>query len=120
MRFTHTSLPVRPGLFSVNQTTCRFARKPAVARSNRTAPLRRRSRTAVNQTTKEVSQLPKVVARNNESPEQLMRRFRKEVMKSRVLADVRRKRWFLPKSEVKRIKQKKALRRNRRSQHTGS
>ena len=60
--------------------------------------------------------LPKVEARSNESQEQLLRRFRKEVMKSRILADVRRKRWHIPKSEVRRIKQKKAARRMRRVQ----
>ncbi len=60
--------------------------------------------------------MPKVELRNNESQEQLLRRFRKEVMKSKVLADVRRKRWFVSKSEVKRIKEKKAARRQRRVQ----
>lgn len=60
--------------------------------------------------------MPKVEARSNESPEQLLRRFRKEVMKSKVLADVRRKRWFIPKSELRRIKRKKAERRQRRAQ----
>lgn len=58
--------------------------------------------------------MPQVELRNNESQEQLLRRFRKEVMKSKVLADVRRKRWFVSKSEVKRIKDKKAARRQRR------
>lgn len=58
--------------------------------------------------------MPQVELRNNESQEQLLRRFRKEVMKSKVLADVRRKRWFVSKSEVKRIKEKKAARRQRR------
>ncbi|MCA9958530.1 MAG: 30S ribosomal protein S21 [Chloroflexota bacterium] len=60
--------------------------------------------------------MPKVTARSNESPDQLLRRFRKEVMKSKVLADVRRKRWHVPKSEVRRIKKKKAIRRMRRNQ----
>ncbi len=60
--------------------------------------------------------MPQVELRNNESQEQLLRRFRKEVMKSKVLADVRRKRWFVSKSEVKRIKDKKAARRHRRVQ----
>jgi small subunit ribosomal protein S21 len=59
--------------------------------------------------------LPKVTLRNNESPEQLLRRFNKEVSKSRVLSDVRRKRWFIPKSELRRIARKKAARRNRRN-----
>jgi len=60
--------------------------------------------------------LPKVNLRSNESQEQLLRRFRKEVMKSKVLADVRRKRWFVSKSELDRIKAKKAARRIRRVQ----
>jgi small subunit ribosomal protein S21 len=60
--------------------------------------------------------LPKVTLRSNESQEQLLRRFRKEVMKSKVLADVRRKRWFVSKSELQRIKAKKAARRQRRVQ----
>lgn len=60
--------------------------------------------------------MPKVTLRSNESQEQLLRRFRKEVMKSKVLADVRRKRWFVSKSELDRIKAKKAARRARRVQ----
>ena len=60
--------------------------------------------------------MPKVALRSNESQEQLLRRFRKEVMKSKVLADVRRKRWFVSKSELDRIKAKKAARRARRVQ----
>jgi len=60
--------------------------------------------------------MPKVEARPNESPEQLLRRFRKVVVKSRVLTDVRRKRWFIPKSELQRIKRKKAERRQRKQQ----
>ena len=62
--------------------------------------------------------MPKVEARSNESPEQLLRRFRKEVMKSKVLADVRRKRWHISKSELRRIERKKAIRRMRRVQRT--
>jgi small subunit ribosomal protein S21 len=54
------------------------------------------------------------VARSGESPEQLLRRFKKEVMKSKVLSDVRRKRWFISKSELKRIEKKKAIRRLRK------
>lgn len=60
--------------------------------------------------------MPKVELRNNESPEQLLRRFKKEVMKSKVLSDVRRKRWFISKSELKRIEKKKAVRRMRKAQ----
>ena len=61
-----------------------------------------------------MSILPKVEAKSNETPEQLLRRFNKAVSKSRVLADVRRKRWFVSKSELERIKRKKAARRTRR------
>ena len=56
--------------------------------------------------------MPKVVLQGGETQEQLLRRFRKEVVKSRVLTDSRRKRWFIPNSEVRRIKEKKASRRN--------
>lgn len=59
--------------------------------------------------------MPKVESRPGESPEQLLRRFKKEVMKSKVLSDVRRKRWFVSKSELKRIEKKKAIRRMRKN-----
>lgn len=60
--------------------------------------------------------MPKVDLRNNESQEQLLRRFNKVVVKSKVLADVRRKRWFVSKSELKRIEKKKAIRRVRKNE----
>lgn len=59
--------------------------------------------------------LPKVELKSNESPEQLLRRFNKAVVKSKVLADVRRKRWFISKSELSRIEKKKAIRRQRKT-----
>jgi small subunit ribosomal protein S21 len=52
--------------------------------------------------------------RPNESQEQLLRRFRKKVAKSGVLSTVRRKRWFVSKSELRRINKKKAIRRHKR------
>jgi small subunit ribosomal protein S21 len=58
--------------------------------------------------------LPKVELRQGESQEQLLRRFRKKVVTSQVLSSARRKRWHVPKSELKRLKMKKALRRARR------
>ena len=58
----------------------------------------------------------KVERRQNESDEQLLRRFRKKVAKSRIMSEVRRKRWHIPKSELQRIKEKKAIRRHRRRQ----
>ncbi|GJM41805.1 MAG: hypothetical protein DHS20C20_20870 [Ardenticatenaceae bacterium] len=60
--------------------------------------------------------LPKVELRSNESQEQLLRRFNKAVIKSKILADVRRKRWFVSKSELDRIEKKKAIRRQRKAQ----
>jgi small subunit ribosomal protein S21 len=60
--------------------------------------------------------MPRVILQQGESQEQLLRRFRKEVVKSRVLTDSRRKRWFIPNSELRRIKEKKAARRVRRVQ----
>ena len=60
--------------------------------------------------------MAKVELRPGESPEQLLRRFKKEVMKSKVLSDIRRKRWFISKSELKRIERKKAVRRARKTQ----
>jgi small subunit ribosomal protein S21 len=58
--------------------------------------------------------LTTVTLRPNESQEQLLRRFRKQVAKSGVLSTVRRKRWFVSKSELRRIQKKKAVRRFRR------
>ncbi len=60
--------------------------------------------------------MAKVVLRPNESQEQLLKRFRKKVAKSGILSTVRRKRWFVSKSELRRIQKKKAIRRLRRRQ----
>ncbi len=60
--------------------------------------------------------MTKVVLRPNESQEQLLKRFRKKVAKSGILSTVRRKRWFVSKSELRRIQRKKAIRRLRRRQ----
>jgi small subunit ribosomal protein S21 len=61
-----------------------------------------------------VNGLTRVTLRPNESQEQLLRRFRKKVAKSGVLSNVRRKRWFISKSELRRINKKKAIRRLKR------
>ena len=58
--------------------------------------------------------MPKVELRSGESQEQLLRRFRKKVAKSGVLSAVRRKRWYVSKSELRRIQRKKAIRRRKR------
>jgi small subunit ribosomal protein S21 len=63
---------------------------------------------------KEVRRLATVVIRPNESQDQLLKRFRKKVAKSGILSTVRRKRWFVSKSELRRIQKKKAIRRIRR------
>jgi small subunit ribosomal protein S21 len=49
-----------------------------------------------------------------ESQEQLLRRFRKRVTNAGILSTVRRKRWHISKSELRRIEKKKAIRRSRR------
>jgi small subunit ribosomal protein S21 len=54
--------------------------------------------------------------RPNESQEQLLKRFRKKVVKGGVLSTVRRKRWFVSKSEMRRVEKKKAIRRIKRRQ----
>ena len=53
----------------------------------------------------------------NESDENLLRRFRKKVAKAGVMSTVRRKRWHISKSELRRIQKKKAIRRMRRRQN---
>jgi small subunit ribosomal protein S21 len=57
-----------------------------------------------------------VVLRTNESQDQLLKRFRKKVVKSGILSTVRRKRWFISKSELRRVEKKKAVRRMKRRQ----
>ncbi|MCS6906741.1 MAG: 30S ribosomal protein S21 [Anaerolineales bacterium] len=57
-----------------------------------------------------------VTLRPNESQESLLKRFRKKVAKSGILSTVRRKRWFVSKSELRRIQKKKAIRRMKRRQ----
>ena len=57
-----------------------------------------------------------VVLRPNESQDMLLKRFRKKVAKSGIPSTVRRKRWFVSKSELRRIQRKKAIRRLKRRQ----
>ena len=57
-----------------------------------------------------------VTLKPNESQESLLRRFRKKVTNRGVLSTVRRKRWHISKSELRRIEKKKAIRRARRRQ----
>jgi small subunit ribosomal protein S21 len=60
--------------------------------------------------------LTKVELRPNESQAQLLRRFRKKVAKSGKMRAVRKKRWFVSKSEVRRLAKKKAIRKQKRRQ----
>ena len=55
-----------------------------------------------------------VELRPGESQEGLLKRFRKSVAEARVLPIVRQKRWFTSKSEIRRIKKQKAIRKARR------
>ena len=56
----------------------------------------------------------KVTIREGESFDSLLRRFRKEVTKSRILSDVKKKRFFVSKSEERRRAQRKAVSRERK------
>lgn len=60
--------------------------------------------------------MAKVTIRENESQQQLFRRFRKAVTSSGVLSTIRKKRWFVSKAEQRRISKKKAIRRHQRRQ----
>ena len=55
-----------------------------------------------------------VKLRSNESQEQLLKRFRKQVVKSGILGTVRNKRWFVSRTEQRRLEKKKAVRRLKR------
>ncbi len=59
-----------------------------------------------------------VKLRNNESQEQLLKRFRKKVVKSGVLGTVRDKRWFVSRVEKRRLEKKKAVRRLKRKRRS--
>jgi ribosomal protein S21 len=54
--------------------------------------------------------LTTVLLRSNESQDQLFKRFRTKVARSGVLREVRLKRWFVPKSETRRLEKQKAIR----------
>ena len=44
----------------------------------------------------------------------MLKRFRKDVGKARILSAVRKKRWFVSKSELRRRKKRKGIRRAKR------
>ena len=55
--------------------------------------------------------MAKVKLRDGESQDKLLRRFRKAVIRSSILSEVRKRRWFVSKSEQRRMEKKKAIRR---------
>jgi small subunit ribosomal protein S21 len=57
-----------------------------------------------------------VKLRPGESQENLLKRFRKKVTKSRILSDARKKRWFVSKSEQRRIAKRKGIRKAKKRQ----
>jgi small subunit ribosomal protein S21 len=63
--------------------------------------------------------LPSVVLRYRESQQQLTHRFRKKVISSKVLGEVRRRRWFISKTEQRREDKKKAIRRAKQRSRYG-
>lgn len=73
---------------------------------------------AISSRRKEVNNLAIVNLRSGESQDSLLKRFRKKVVKSGVLSTVRRKRWFVSKSEQRRMEKKKSARRIKRRQNT--
>jgi len=55
-----------------------------------------------------------VVSREGEPFDSLLKRFRKEVTQSGILTQVRKRRYFISKGELRRIKKKKGIQRARR------
>lgn len=55
-----------------------------------------------------------VELRPGESQEALLKRFRKDVVRDRILSTYRKKRWFVSKSEDRRLAKQRATRKARR------
>jgi small subunit ribosomal protein S21 len=60
--------------------------------------------------------MTRVVSREGESPESLLRRFRNKVTKDGILSDLKKKRFHVSKSEERRLARRKAIRRERKRQ----
>jgi small subunit ribosomal protein S21 len=58
--------------------------------------------------------MTKVFLREGESPEHLLKRFRKKVIRDRILSEAKKKRYFVSKSEQRRLAKRKARRKERR------
>jgi small subunit ribosomal protein S21 len=56
----------------------------------------------------------RVELRPGESQEMLLKRFRQEVTREKILSEIRKRRWYVSKSEKARIDKAKAIRRARR------
>ena len=56
----------------------------------------------------------RVELRPGESQEMLLKRFRQEVTREKILSEIRKRRWYVSKSEKRRIEKAKAIRRARR------
>ncbi len=61
-----------------------------------------------------------VVLRPNETQDQLMRRFRKKVVRSGIMSTIRKKRWFVSRTEERRMEAKKSARRMKMSAHSSN
>jgi small subunit ribosomal protein S21 len=57
-----------------------------------------------------------VTLRSGESQESLLRRFRKKVAKARIMSNVKKRRYYVSKSEQRRIARRKAIRKERKRQ----
>lgn len=60
-----------------------------------------------------------VFARKDEDDKSLLNRFNKRVTSDGILADARKKRWFVSKSEQRRLAKKKSIRRIQRKKKQG-
>lgn len=58
--------------------------------------------------------MAQVRLRDGESQDELLKRVRKQVTKSGVLGDVRQKRWFISKGELRRARRQQARHNERR------
>ncbi|MGI6207049.1 MAG: 30S ribosomal protein S21 [Anaerolineae bacterium] len=56
----------------------------------------------------------RVELRPGESQEQLLKRFRKQVQREKILSEVRKRRWYVTKGEKERLAKAKAIRKARR------
>ena len=59
--------------------------------------------------------MSKVTLKKGETQQQLMRRFKKKVIASKVLGEVRKRRWFVSRTERRREDKKNAIRRAKKA-----